>query len=158
MKRFMNKKVAVIGVAAGLVLGLGGAAFAYFGAAGQGTGTTTAGSGHAVTLHAAIAGAIVPGDGGQAVTFTADNANATSTYVSTISFVSVTSSNSACNTLLNTTDPGEFSMVQVTSDTTVPASQTGYTLAGTGTLLWADGAYDQSACEGAPLTLTVTTP
>ncbi len=30
MKRFMNKKVATIGLAAGLLLGVGGAAFAYF--------------------------------------------------------------------------------------------------------------------------------
>ncbi len=30
MKRFMNKKVAVVGIAVALVLGIGGAAFAYF--------------------------------------------------------------------------------------------------------------------------------
>ena len=30
MKRFMNKKVAAIGLAAGLALGAAGAAFAYF--------------------------------------------------------------------------------------------------------------------------------
>jgi hypothetical protein len=36
MKRFMNKKVAVVGVAVALVLGLGGAAFGYFATAGAG--------------------------------------------------------------------------------------------------------------------------
>jgi hypothetical protein len=44
MKRFMNKKVAAIGLAAGLVLGGAGAAFAYFTSTGTGNGTATAGS------------------------------------------------------------------------------------------------------------------
>jgi hypothetical protein len=158
MKRFMNKKVAVIGLAAGLALGIGGAAFAYFDGSGTGTGTTTAGSGHAVTLHASIAGAIVPGDGGQNVTFTADNSNPTSVDVSTISFGGVTSGTPTCQTFL-TANPGEFSMVTVTSNTVVPGNSTGYTLAGTGSLVWANSnTVDQTPCEGASLTLTVNTP
>ena len=44
MKRFMNKKVAAIGLAAGLALGAAGAAFAYFTTAGQGTGNASVGS------------------------------------------------------------------------------------------------------------------
>ena len=42
MKRFMNKKVVAIGLAAGLTLGAAGAAFAYFTAL-DGSGTGTAG-------------------------------------------------------------------------------------------------------------------
>jgi len=44
MKRFMNKKVAVVGVAVALVLGLGGAAFGYFATAGAGTGSASVGT------------------------------------------------------------------------------------------------------------------
>jgi len=44
MKRFMNKKVAAIGLAAGLALGAAGAAFAYFQSTGNGTGSATVGS------------------------------------------------------------------------------------------------------------------
>jgi len=44
MKRFMNKKVAAIGLAAGLALGAAGAAFAYFTSTGSGSGTGTVGT------------------------------------------------------------------------------------------------------------------
>ena len=44
MKRFMNKKVAAIGLAAGLALGVAGAAFAYFSGSGAGTGSAQTGS------------------------------------------------------------------------------------------------------------------
>jgi hypothetical protein len=44
MKRFMNKKVAAIGLAAGLALGGAGAAFAFFTAQGNGSGTGSTGS------------------------------------------------------------------------------------------------------------------
>jgi hypothetical protein len=44
MKRFMNKKVAAIGLAAGLALGAAGIAAAYFTTDGSGTGTASVGS------------------------------------------------------------------------------------------------------------------
>jgi hypothetical protein len=154
MKRLINKKVATIGLAAGLALGVAGAAAAYLTTTGSGTGSTTAGTATALTLHATIAGAIVPGDGGQSVTFTADNSAAGNENVNTISLVSVTSSNSACNTFL-TSNTGQFTMADVTSDTDVPGHSTAYALTGTGTLVWHDEAYAQDACAGEPLTLAV---
>jgi hypothetical protein len=154
IKRFMNKKVVAIGLAAGITLGGAGAAFAYFTTTGSGSGGTTAGSASAVTLHAAIAGNIVPGDGGQAVTFTADNSNSGAQEVRTISFVSVTSTDTTCNDFL-TANTGQFSMTDVTSNTDVPGSSSNVSLNGTGTLVWTDEAYAQNACAGAPLTLNV---
>ena len=50
MKRFMNKKVAAIGLAAGLALGVGGAAFAYFNTTGAGDGSATTGSATALVI------------------------------------------------------------------------------------------------------------
>ena len=44
MKRFMNKKMLVVGVAVALVLGIGGVAFAYFTSNGTGTGSADVGS------------------------------------------------------------------------------------------------------------------
>jgi hypothetical protein len=157
MKRFMNKKVAAIGLGAGLALGVAGGAFAYFQTSGSGQGSTTAGTAGSVALQASIAGAIVPGDGGQSVTFTATNANTTSAQVTTISFASVTSSNSACQAVIDA-NPSQFSMADVSSGTVVPASTTTpLALTGTGTLVWADStSQDQTACAGAPLTLHVT--
>ena len=157
MKRFMNKKVVAIGLATGLLLGVGGAAFAYVVQGGSGTGSTTAGTSSSVAIQATIAGAILPGDGGQSVTFTATNPNATSVKVGTISFVSVTSTTTACQAVI-TANATQFSMVAVPSGTTVPGSQaTPFPIAGTGTLIWADSAtQDQTACVGQPLVLHVT--
>ena len=45
MKRFMNKKVAAIGLASGLALGAAGAAFAYFTDTDNGTGSARRASG-----------------------------------------------------------------------------------------------------------------
>jgi len=50
MKRFMNKKVATIGLAAGLALGAAGAAFAYYVSTGSGTGQASTGSSSNVTV------------------------------------------------------------------------------------------------------------
>ena len=44
MKRFLNKKVAAVGLAAGIILGGAGAAFAYFSGNGSGSGSASTGS------------------------------------------------------------------------------------------------------------------
>ena len=44
MKRFMTKKVLVVGVAVALVIGVGGAAFAYYTTHGSGTGSAAVGT------------------------------------------------------------------------------------------------------------------
>jgi hypothetical protein len=69
MKRFMNKKVVAIGLAAGLTLGAAGAAFAYFTANGSGTGTGTVGLAGTWNVGSVVlAGTtIYPGQGSNAV-------------------------------------------------------------------------------------------
>src|ERR1700691_3503687 len=98
IKKFATKKVVVIGAAVALTLGIAGGAFAYFTTTGSGSGTTTAGANSgSVTLAATISGAILPGDGGQTVTFTGVSSNTTTNvFVNQIIFGSVTSTNSAC--------------------------------------------------------------
>ena len=51
MKRFMNKKVATVGIAVALVLGIGGAAFAYFTSSGGGTGSAQVGTAANLSIH-----------------------------------------------------------------------------------------------------------
>jgi hypothetical protein len=74
MKRFMNKKVAAIGLAAGLVLGGAGAAFAYFTANGNGTGQGTVGSASTWGVaQTTSTGTMLPGSGTSVIEFTVTN-------------------------------------------------------------------------------------
>ena len=50
MKRFMSKKVLVVGVVVAVLLGVGGAAFAYFSTTGTGNGTAQVGNAAGVTI------------------------------------------------------------------------------------------------------------
>ena len=50
MKRFMTKKVAVVGLVVALVIGVGGAAFAYFSTTGTGSGAAQVGTASNVTI------------------------------------------------------------------------------------------------------------
>jgi hypothetical protein len=89
MKRFMNKKVAAIGLAAGLLLGAGGAAFAYFTSTGGGTGTaSTAALSTNITATSPdpAANSMGPGVAPEALTVTIKNpnANTTTSYVTSL--------------------------------------------------------------------------
>ncbi len=82
MKRFMNKKVAAIGLAAGLVLGLPGAASAYFTSTGTGSGSGSVGTAtNWACLPPPPVGPLYPGDASsdQTVAVTITN-NATQGY------------------------------------------------------------------------------
>ncbi len=96
MKRFMNKKVAAIGVAAGLVLGLSGAAVAYFTSTGTGSGSGSVGTATNWGVSTATTGGpLYPGDAtsDQTVAVTITN-NATQGYEAIDSFtVSVGTTN-----------------------------------------------------------------
>ena len=54
--------------------------------------------------------------------------------MATIVFGSVTSTVSACQTML-TANPGQFTMATVTSNTVVPSGASGLALTGSGTLV-----------------------
>ena len=91
MKRFMNKKVVAVALTAGLVLGGGGVAFAYFTGNGSGSGSATTGSvsGSDFTFAGSTSGAaLLPGGTSQLVTFTAHNGGSGSEYLGRV-YVSV---------------------------------------------------------------------
>jgi hypothetical protein len=75
MKRFMNKKVVAIGLAAGLTLGAAGAAFAYFTSTGQGTGTASTGTDTAFSVAVTndTSNTLTPGGPSETIDFTVTN-------------------------------------------------------------------------------------
>jgi hypothetical protein len=75
IKRFMSKKVVAVGLAAGITLGLGGAAFAYFTAAGSGSADAAVGNTGTwgISQVGPAAGAMYPGQGSSAVSYTITN-------------------------------------------------------------------------------------
>jgi hypothetical protein len=160
MKRFMTKKVAVIGLAAGLLLGGAGAAFAYFTTSGGGTGTGTTGSPSALVIHqasitysnSATDNTLMPGTSAT-VTFTVDNNSSGQQQLGTISLASWTSgSPSTCSSAV-TGESGWFTMTPdaVNQDY---APGTGQTVPGSSVITFNDLAMAQNACAGQTLTFT----
>lgn len=149
--RITRKKIVALAVGT-LTLGLGVGAWAYWSTTGSGSGTASVGSSNGtVTLHASVAGpAIVPGES-RAVSFTADNGGTTDLRVGTVHLASIDVDNahSSC-------DVDDFSMADVVSNTTVAHGDTGATISGTGSLVYANSTASQDACKGATLTLNVT--
>lgn len=159
MKRFMNKKVAAIAAAAGLALGIGGAAFAYWTASGSGGGTgTVASSGGSVTLVATFPNTLTPGNS-VPVTISAYNTGKTSVKVTSVADGTTPIGVSSGCTL------GDFSLasggptMDTTGGTVIPAgTSSGSAInVATDTLTYADSTtVDQSACKGGTITLSYT--
>jgi hypothetical protein len=153
MKRFLNKKVAAVGLAAGILLGGAGAAFAYFTSTGTGSGSGVVGT---ATNDLVVTGTettpVFPGGATGTVTFTVANSAANPEHLSNIHLVSASAP--GCSAAL-----GDFSMADVTvgSDGTIAANATNQSITETGTLVMGDNGQNQSACEGANLTLSFTT-
>lgn len=143
--KFSRKTVAAL-TAAFLIIG--GGAYAYWTTTSQGTGSApNAASNGSLVLTAAIPSGLTPG-ASVPVTYTATNGGTSSLRVGTISHV-VSTSDPLCL-------PGDFTIPNVASNTTVPAGATNLPIAGTGTLTFADTAINQDACKSATVTLTLT--
>ena len=129
MKRFMSKKVAGIGLAAGLTLGMAGAAFAYFTSTGSNTGTGSVGQASnwsvgPVVLHGTT---IYPGQGSDSVdSSTVKNVGSGNQNLNQLK-VSISSVSES--TLGHTFDSSESANLCSTSDFALTASS-GWTVAG----------------------------
>jgi hypothetical protein len=132
-----------------VVLALAGAAFAYFSSTGSGTGTGTVGSSSAVTLHGSVSSSLYPGTS-SSVTFTVDNPSPGQERVGTIHLASVTTDagHSGCSM-------SDFTMPDVAANQSFPNGN-GQSVTAQGTLTMANTASNQDACQGAPLTLNLT--
>jgi hypothetical protein len=164
MKRFMNKKVVTIGLAAGLALGIGGAAFAYFSSTGSGTGTASTGNTSAVTVVQDSITYNGPSDGAGSSLKPGDTATVDfgitnpggNEYVTSISLASWTSNSpSTCDSGI-AGQSGWFTMptVPVGADF---AHGTDTTTGKTGTITFNDDlTHSQDACAGKTITFSYT--
>lgn len=131
------------------------AAFAYFTSTGSGTGTATVGSGSAVTLHATVTSNLYPG-ASSPVSFTVDNPSSGSQRVGTVTLASISTDagHSTCSTVITGGTP-DFTMPAVTVNR-VFAAGNAQAVTPTGTLTMNETGANQDACQGATLTLHLT--
>jgi hypothetical protein len=131
------------------------AAVAYFTSTGSGTGTATVGSGQAVTIKATVTGSLYPGSSSP-VTFTIDNPSSAAQRVGTLTLASITpdAGHSTCSTVITGGTP-DFTMSPVAVNK-VFAKGNGQAVTPTGTLAMNDTGVSQDACQGATLTLNLT--
>lgn len=150
-----NKKRAFAAFAAVCVLAVAGAAIAYFTSTGSGTGTASVGSASAVTLKGTVTGTLYPG-ASATVGFTVDNPSSGAQRVGTISLssISVDAGHSTCSTVISGGNP-DFTMAPVAVNKTF-ATGNNQSVTQTGTLVMNDTGVSQNACQGATLTLNLT--
>jgi len=146
----LTRKRTLIALAAAGLLALAGVAYAYFTSTGSGTGAATVGSTQAVVLHGTTATTLFPGTS-STVTFTVDNPSAGTQRIGTIHLASVTT-DAAHTPGCVTTD---FTMPDVVLNQSFPSGN-GQSVTATGTLTMANTGVSQDACQGAPLTLNLT--
>lgn len=157
MKRFTSKKAAAIGITAGLILGAGGAAFAYFTTSGSGSGTGTVGTNAAMVIrqagivysNAATDNALLPGTSA-AVNFTVDNPSSGHQQLGTISVASITTDvgHAGCD---SATNPTWFTTTtDVVNQDYAPGNN--QVVPGTITITLNNANAPQDVCRGAPLT------
>lgn len=146
------KRVILVGIG---VLAIAGVAVAYFTSSGSGTGTATVGTGANLTLHGTVASSLYPG-GSSTVNLTLDNPSPATQLVNKIHLASITpdAGHGGCSTLITGGNP-DFTMPDVTSNQSFPSGN-GQTVTATGTLAMNETGVNQDACQGATLTLNLT--
>jgi len=166
MKRFMNKKVVAIGLAAGMTLGAAGAAFAYFTSTGSGSGSVTTGSASQWTVAAGTTTGttLYPGTGSQTVPFTITNAGSGDQALTSETFtVAADGSGNVETTAGNTSSavPGCLaSWYSLTPGAVAPVNGTSIVPAGTATdsvaVTLTNASVSQNNCQGVSPAITLT--
>jgi hypothetical protein len=151
---WINRKRALALTAIG-VLAVAAGAYAYFTSTGSGTATATVGSGSAVTIKGTVASTLYPG-GNSTVNFTVDNPSSAAQRVGTITLASIAvdAGHSTCSKVITGGNP-DFAMPAVTVNK-VFGTGNNQTVTQTGTLTMNDTGVSQDACQGATLTLNLT--
>jgi hypothetical protein len=155
MRRLILRKMVLIPIGIVVAVAVAGVALAYFTNLGAGTGTATVGSASSVTLHGAVATSLFPGSSAT-VTFTVDNPSLGAEFVNTIHLASITpdAGHSGCSTVITGGNP-DFTMADVTANQSFPPGN-GQAVTATGTLTMHETGVNQDACQGATLTLNLT--
>jgi hypothetical protein len=153
--KLITKRRTVFVLTAALAVAVAGGAYAYFSTTGSGTGTASVGSSSAVTLHATVTGSLYPGTASP-VAFTVDNPSSGTQQVGTITLSSITvdSSHSECSTVISGGNP-DFTMPAVVVNHAF-ASGNGQVVTPNGTLTMKETGVNQDKCQGATLTLHLT--
>lgn len=140
----------MIGVGVVAAVAVAGFAFAYWTGSGSGEGTGTVGTSATVTLTGTIAPGLAPGTA-SAVTFTAANDDSSPVQVTEVQLqsIAVDGPHAGCDT-------GDMTMADVTENHAVPANATAEALPVDGSLVYANTGVNQDACQGATVTLTLT--
>jgi len=146
------------------VLALGGIAFAYFTATGDGDADAQVGTSQQLDITAVITpatGGLVPGGTGSDIVFSVNNPSSGNMLVNTVTLVGVAAYTDALHTVPIAAGTGpaqcdvsQFSMVPVVQNQDVPAGLTALT--DHGTLVMANAAFNQDGCKNAYLVASFT--
>lgn len=147
LKRLIPLVAAILLVTAG--------AIAYFTNLGSGTGVAAVGSSSTATLHGTVTSSLYPG-ASSTVTFTVDNPSPGSEFINKIHLASIApdAGHSECSTTITGANP-DFTMPDVTVSQSFPTGS-GQAVTPTGTLTMHETGVSQDACQGATLTLSLT--
>jgi hypothetical protein len=150
----ITKKKAILALSCVGALAIAAAAYAYFTSTGSGTATAKVGTSSAVTLKGTVAGDLYPGASSQ-VSFTVDNPSSGTQRVGTITLTGITvdAGHSTCSTVIAGGNP-DFTMAPVAVNATF-APGNGQAVTPKGTLTMNDTGVNQNACQGAELTLAL---
>jgi hypothetical protein len=150
----MTKRRALVALGCVATLAVAAVAYAYFTATGSGTATAKVGTSSAITLKGTVTGNLYPGASSQ-VSFTVDNPSSGTQRVGTITLTGITvdAGHSTCSTTISGGNP-DFSMPAVAVNATF-APGNGQAVTPKGTLTMNDTGVNQNACQGAELTLAL---
>ncbi|MGN6216058.1 MAG: hypothetical protein ACTHN7_03745 [Solirubrobacterales bacterium] len=150
----ITRKRALAGLVCVSALAIAAVAYAYFTSTGSGTATAKVGTSSAVTIKGTVSGNLYPGASSQ-VSFTVDNPSSGAQRVGTITLTGITvdAAHSTCSTVISGGNP-DFSMPAVAVNATF-APGNGQAVTPKGTLTMNDTGVSQNACQGAELTLAL---
>lgn len=150
----ITKRQAIAALTGVAAMALVAVAYAYFTSTGSGTAPAKVGTSAAVTLKGTVAGNLYPGSSSQ-VSFTVDNPSSGAQRVGTISLTGITvdAGHSSCGVVITGGNP-DFSMPAVAVNATFAAGN-GQTVTPKGSLTMNDTGVSQNACQGAELTLAL---
>jgi hypothetical protein len=150
MKLLRNRKL--IALLATLALATTAVAgYAYFTAAGAGTGTAAVGSSSTFTVHGDVTGNLYPAGPALTVPVTVTNTSTGAQKVGTVTLDSITTTQAGCDTSLNGTNSAFTFVNPVTINQDLAAGAT--STAVNGSLQMNDTGVSQDNCQGAPLVL-----
>lgn len=153
MHRLTSKR-AIVALSCLSALAVAAVAVAYFTSTGSGTATAKVGSSSPVTLKGTVVGNLYPGSSSQ-VSFTVDNPSTGAQRVGTITLTGITADagHPTCSVVITGGNP-DFTMPAVTVNATFPGGN-GQAVTPKGTLTMNDTGVSQNACQGAELTLAL---